>query len=195
MAQRQHALKRSAQTLNNSSTNTPIKSAQNKISKLNNTPKKAEDERNTMEGKLDELHDMMKIVMTRLNKLEIIEERMKKVEDGFKDLRESIDFAHAEVLDLKEDNKMRKIKDEEVRVKIEKLEEDNAALKNSVIDLKARSMRNNFTVYLKRKWDLRRLGKTSKLTARIEWEGCEEMANHDLLWRSLISSKIRKKFV
>ena len=100
-----------------------------------------------MEGKLDELHDMMKIMMTRLNKLEIIEERIKKVEDRFKDLRESIDFAHAEVLDLKEDNKMRKIKDEEVRVKINKLEEDNAALKNSVIDLKARSMRDNLIFY------------------------------------------------
>jgi tetrahydromethanopterin S-methyltransferase subunit B len=57
-----------------------------------------------METKLDELHDMMKVVMNKLNRLELIEERIKKVEDGFNDLKNSIDFAHAEVVDLKEDN-------------------------------------------------------------------------------------------
>jgi hypothetical protein len=75
---------------------------------------------------------------------ELIEERIKKVEDGFNDLRNSIDFAHAEVVDLKEDNKVQKIKGEEIRAKIEKLEQENTALNgNSVIDLKARSMRDN----------------------------------------------------
>jgi chromosome segregation ATPase len=87
---------------------------------------------------------MTKVVMNKLNRLELIEERIKKVEDGFNDLRNSIDFAHAEVVDLKEDNKVQKIKGEELRAKIEKLEQENTALNgNSVIDLKARSMRDN----------------------------------------------------
>ncbi len=54
-----------------------------------------------------------------------------------------IDFAHTEVVDLKEDNKIQKIKGEEIRAKIEKLEQENTALNNSIIDLKARSMQNN----------------------------------------------------
>jgi cell division protein FtsB len=100
-----------------------------------------------METKLDELHDMMKVLMNKFNRLELIEEPIKKVVDGFNDLKNSIDFAHAEVVDLKEDNKVQKIKGEEIRARIEKLEQENTALNNSVIDLKARSMRDNLIFY------------------------------------------------
>ncbi|CAB4041677.1 Hypothetical predicted protein, partial [Paramuricea clavata] len=147
MADRQHALKRSAQNLNNSVNTTPITSVQSKISKLNTTPQKSGEKSKSMETKLDELHDMMKVVMNKLNRLELIEDRIKNVEDGFNDLKNSIDFAHAEVVDLKEDNKVQKIKGEEIRARIEKLEQENTALNNSVIDLKARSMRDNLIFY------------------------------------------------
>ena len=62
-------------------------------------------------------------------------------------MNDSIEFAHAEIYELKEDNEARKKADDETRQRIEKLEKDNAILNNSVIDLKARSMRDNLIFY------------------------------------------------
>ena len=98
------------------------------------------------EVKFEDIHAMMQIMM-KLAKLELIEDRIKNVESNLRDVRESIDFAHAEVKDLKDNQKIRKIKDEEIRVKVEKLEQENIALNNSVIDLKARSMRDNLIFF------------------------------------------------
>ena len=70
----------------------------------------------------------------KLDTLELIEDRIKTVE-------------HAEVNELKENNKARKVKDEETKQRLEKLEKENAALNNSAIDLKARSMRDNLIFY------------------------------------------------
>ena len=62
-------------------------------------------------------------------------------------MKESIEFAHAEVSDLKNDNEARKKMDEVMKQKLEKLEKENAILSKSVIDLKARSMRDNLIFY------------------------------------------------
>jgi hypothetical protein len=136
MATSKHSSKRSAQNLNNSSTNTPIKSVRSKIPKLNSTPNKSEDKSSCEEVKLADIHNLIQIMMQKLDKLELIEGRLKSVESDLKKVKGSIEFAHAEVVDLKEENKIRKIKDEEIRLKIEKLEKENAVLSNSVIDLK-----------------------------------------------------------
>ena len=69
------------------------------------------------------------------------------VEQDLKDVKDSIEFAHAEIYELKEDNEARKKVDDETRQRIEKLEKDNAILNNSVIDLKARSMCDNLIFY------------------------------------------------
>ncbi len=66
------------------------------------------------------------------------------MESDLKELNGSIEFAHAEVRYLKE-IKIRKIKDEGISAKTERLE--NVMLSNSVVDLKARSVRDNHTFY------------------------------------------------
>ena len=55
----------------------------------------------------------------------------------------SIEFAHAEVADLKEEMKQRKRTEEKNVTRIDELEESNKRLQEGVVDLKARSMRNN----------------------------------------------------
>jgi hypothetical protein len=118
MATSKHSSKRSAQNLNNSSTNTPIKSVRTKIPKLNSTPNKSEDESSCEEVKLADIHNLIQIMVQKLDKLELIDGRLKSVESDLKEVKGLIEFAHAEVVDLKEENKI--TKDEEIRLKIEK---------------------------------------------------------------------------
>ena len=118
MATSKHSSKRSAQNLNNSSTNTPIKSVRTKIPKLNSTPNKSEDESSCEEVKLADIHNLIQIMVQKLDKLELIDGRLKSVESDLKEEKGLIEFAHAEVVDLKEENKI--TKDEEIRLKIEK---------------------------------------------------------------------------
>ena len=80
MASKQHATKRSAQTLSNSMNNTPIKSVRTKFSKPNDTPKTMEEKETSKEIHLEDIHNMMQIMMKKLDKLEIIEQRIMTVE-------------------------------------------------------------------------------------------------------------------
>ena len=109
--------------------------------------RRMEEEETKKEIKLEDIHNMMQIMMKKLDKLELIEENIKTVEQDLKDVKDSIEFAHAEIHDLKKDSEARKKTDDETRRQIEKLEKDNANLNNSIIDLKARSMRNNLIFY------------------------------------------------
>ena len=86
---------------------------------------------------------MMQIMMKKLDKLDILEQRKMTVEHDLKEVKDSIEFAYAEIYELKEDNGARKKADDETRQRIEKLEKDNAILDKSVIDLNARLMRDN----------------------------------------------------
>ena len=65
------------------------------------------------------------------------------VENDLKSVKESIEFAHAEIKYLKKESETRKQTDEATKQRIEKLEKENKILHKSVIDLKARSMRDN----------------------------------------------------
>jgi hypothetical protein len=56
------------------------------------------------------------------------------------DVKDSVEYAHTEIKDLKTENEMRKVSTEETKQRIEKLEKENQMLINSVVDLKARSM-------------------------------------------------------
>ena len=62
-------------------------------------------------------------------------------------MKKSIEFVHGEVNDLKEENKIRKEKETLTNNRIDQLEELNATLKDRVIDLQARSMRDNLIFY------------------------------------------------
>ena len=58
-------------------------------------------------------------------------------------MKSSIEFAHAEVKDLKEEVERSKKSDIENRMRIDCLEDENRRLHDSIVDLKARSMRDN----------------------------------------------------
>jgi chromosome segregation ATPase len=126
MATKQLAFKRSAQALNVSNTSTPIKATQSKIPNCNNEESKKKE---TKPGEEKNLND--------------IEDRVKSFEQDLKSVKDSIEFARAEVNDLKIDNEERKKMDERTRQRLEKLENENTLLNKSVIYLQARSMRDN----------------------------------------------------
>lgn len=90
---------------------------------------------------------MMKAMMKKLEKLDSIDTRVKTVESDLKSVKESIEFAHAEIRELKKDNETRKKTDETTKERIEKLEKENEILNKSVNDLKSRSMRDNLLFY------------------------------------------------
>ena len=102
---------------------------------------KPEEEKN-----LNDIFDTMSEMMKKLDKLDLIEERV-KFEHDLMSVKDSMEFAHAEVSDLKIDNEERKKMDECTRQRLEKLENENALLNKSLIDLQARSMRDNLIFY------------------------------------------------
>ena len=94
-------------------------------------------------GKLSEIYSMLKTVMAKLDTLDDIKKRIVNVEQDVKELKSSIEFAHAEVKDLKEEVERSKKSDIENRMRIDCLEDENRRLHDSIVDLKARSMRDN----------------------------------------------------
>jgi septal ring factor EnvC (AmiA/AmiB activator) len=90
---------------------------------------------------------MMSEVMMKLDKLDLIEDRVKSFEQDLKSVKDSIEFAHAEVNDLKIENEERNKMDERTRQRLEKLENENTLLNKSLIDLQARSMCDNLIFY------------------------------------------------
>ena len=65
------------------------------------------------------------------------------MEQDVKELKSSIEFAHAEVKDLKEEVERSKKSDIENRMRIDCLDDENRRLHDSIVDLKVRSMRDN----------------------------------------------------
>ena len=143
MSKRQQPSRGSTQEFAKSAQNTPNK-VRNSENKTPKTSKKAMTTENPEEiSKIDELYTMMKSVMAKLETLDLINERILSVEQNVKSLTKSIEFAHAEVTDLKEEMKQRKRTEEKNETRIGELEESNKRLQETVVDLKARSMRDN----------------------------------------------------
>ena len=122
-----------------------MKSAKSK-STPSKSPGKSEEKRLDNE-KLDEIYEMIRTVMAKLDTLDEIKNRIVCVEQDFKQMKSSLEFAHAEVQDLKEQIGNAKNSEEENRNRIVELEEANRCLHESVIDLKARSMRDNLLFF------------------------------------------------
>ena len=142
MSKRQQSSRGSAQELAKSVQNSP-----NKAKKTDNvTPKAMKETKvesiNEM-SKIDELYKMMQTVLVKLETLDLINEHILSVEQNVKSLTESIEFAHAEISDLKEEMVKRKETERENYSRIKELEDSNQRLQDSVVDLKARSMRDN----------------------------------------------------
>ena len=85
--------------------------------------------------------------MANLDTLDDIQKRIVCVEQDFKQMKTSLEFAHAEVKDLKDEVERTKKSENEIQRKMCNLEESNRLLQESVIDLKARSMRDNLLFY------------------------------------------------
>lgn len=98
---KQHGLKRSAQNFNNSLNNTPNKPAKSKIPKPNSTMKEADGEEESKNVNLNDIYDMMKTMMSKLEKLDIIEKNVKSLDEDLQSVKASLEYAHAEVEDLK----------------------------------------------------------------------------------------------
>ncbi|CAB3979580.1 Hypothetical predicted protein [Paramuricea clavata] len=62
-------------------------------------------------------------------------------------MKDSIEFVHAEVIDLKKENESRKAGETKMDERVKKLEDLNTTLRNRVIDLQTRSMRDNLIFY------------------------------------------------
>ena len=136
-----HGNKRGAQSINNSLTYTPSKPVKAKNTKLNDT-KEVKDEEEDLDVK-----GMFEMIMTKLGKLDIIEKRMEIFETELKEVKDSIEFAHSELHDLKKECKKIDKSEEESKQRLDNLEQKNTFLNNRVIDLQARSMRDNLIFY------------------------------------------------
>ncbi|CAB4007183.1 Hypothetical predicted protein [Paramuricea clavata] len=140
MSKRQQPSRGSMQEFAKSAQNTPnkVRNSENKIPK---TSKKAMTSENPEEiSKIDELYTMMKSVMAKLEMLDLINERILSVEQNVKSLTKSIEFAHTEVADLKEEMKQRKRT--EAKILKENLPKRQETEANKDWDLRTVSRRN-----------------------------------------------------
>ena len=88
-----------------------------------------------------EIQQMFTIMMRgKLEKLDGIEADMKEI-------KHSLEYAHAEIADLKRENETTRANQEQARTKLEKLEKDNATLRDKIVDIQARSMRDNLLFF------------------------------------------------
>jgi translation elongation factor EF-1alpha len=46
-------------------------------------------------ARIEDIHEMMKIMMNKLDKLDVIEERLKTFENDMNDVKDSVEYAHA----------------------------------------------------------------------------------------------------
>ena len=116
---KQQATKRSAQNLNKTHLCTPSKAVKSKIYKPNTPDRRMEEKEEEKEIDMREIRQMFTIMMGKLEKLDGIEADMKEI-------KHSLEYAHAEIADLKRENETTKANQEQARTKLEKLEKDNA---------------------------------------------------------------------
>ncbi|CAB4028745.1 Hypothetical predicted protein [Paramuricea clavata] len=150
MAYVKHGSKRSAQNKKNSPLNTPVKESRSKMPRVSDTPMKKEEENPKKTINMEDIYEMMAAMsekLKKLDKLDMIEERIKGIEDELKSVKHSVEFAHDEIEDIKKANERTVEIDKKTQERLIELEATNTKLLNSVIDLKARSMRYNLIFY------------------------------------------------
>ncbi|XP_028394412.1 protein unc-13 homolog C-like [Dendronephthya gigantea] len=140
MADKQQATKCAAQNLNNSNLCTPAKPVKSKIPKYNTPEKRLEDNEGKKEVDMGQIQQMFESMMMKLEKLD-------SIEFDVKEIKKSLEFAHAEIDDLKKENEKMKDNQDKARERIEKLEHDNVTMRNKIVDLQARSMRDNLLFF------------------------------------------------
>ena len=140
MADRKHGSKRAAQNLSNNTLCTPNRTVKSKNSKCNTPEIKKIEKEKEKEVNMSEIHQMFATMMTKLEKLDAIESDMKEI-------KLSLEYGHAEITDLKEENEKIKTDQNKERERIQKLEEDNNVLRRKIVDLQARSIGDNLLFF------------------------------------------------
>jgi DNA-binding transcriptional regulator GbsR (MarR family) len=100
--------KRSTRNISIFAQNTPMKTEETKITKNVKIPKTPVMKESGEDTKLDEIYDMIKTMMMKLEALDKIEERMKAVEKNVMEVKKSMEFAHEEIIDLKDETRKNK---------------------------------------------------------------------------------------
>ena len=100
------------------------------------TIKKTKEDNSEEIGKITELYNIMKIVMSKLGTLDVINEQILCVEEEVKSLTKSIEFAHDELNDLKSEMKQRKKAEDECDERVRALEESNHLLFHNIEEVK-----------------------------------------------------------
>ncbi len=97
--------------------------------------------------KLEDIRALILVMNEKLNKLDMIEDQIVEMKTDLNAVKHSVEFAHEEIGDLKKENERKTKDDKETLERITKLESENTKLHNAVIDLEARSMRDNLLFY------------------------------------------------
>ncbi|CAB3983606.1 Hypothetical predicted protein [Paramuricea clavata] len=147
MALPTHASKRSIKSLNESLNKTPMKNKGSKIPKMSDSPMARGEKEEHKAINLEDIHSLIVTMNQKLNKLDTIEAQICEMKKELNEVKHSVDYAHEEINDLKTESE-RKVKiQKETSDRIDKLEAENIKLHNAVIDLQARSMRDNLIFY------------------------------------------------
>ena len=85
-----------------------MKTEETKITKNVKIPKTPVMKESGEDTKLDEIYDMIKTMIMKLEALDKIEERMKAVEKNVMEVKKSMEFAHEEIIDLKDETRKNK---------------------------------------------------------------------------------------
>jgi hypothetical protein len=136
--------------MSKSTLNASTEKAKTRSSEVYDTPNESEvkNGNQTQEIKrIDQIYDMVKSMMAKLDTLDEIKDRILCVERDMGHMKDSIEFAHAELRELKEEADKSKRTNELNAQKLRELEESNRRLQESIIDLKARSMRDNLLFF------------------------------------------------
>ncbi len=140
MATTQHASKRVAQNSNIYDPSTPTKTVRTKMSKPNTPVNQLKEKEVRKSNDMDKIQEMFKTVIKKLEKLDSMENDMKEI-------KASLEYAQAEIVDLKQENEVMKRDHGTSMKKVDKLERDNEMLRNKIVDLQARSMRDNLLFF------------------------------------------------
>ena len=134
MVTRSHASKRAAQSFKNTPTITPKEVVQDKT--IKGTSEHNEEESRNSPAEIENIENMFKIIMTKLKKLDTIDERMNVMRQELIDVKKSLDYAY-EMSDLKKENIELRKSEKVMTQRLHSLEERNSTLNNRVIDLQA----------------------------------------------------------
>ncbi|XP_020903896.2 protein unc-13 homolog C [Exaiptasia diaphana] len=124
-------------SLNESQMSTPIKP----------NAKKSKTEIDDPEIDLKKLYNLVLEMNKKLDKLEGIERHVKRINKDIRDLKNSCQYAHDSIEEVQKEQNKYKGKMKALEERLEKIEDENKKIKQSTVNLRARSMRNNLLFF------------------------------------------------